>query len=527
MAALAEVRSTDHEAHDRDLVSAIRAHDDRAFEVLYARYQPRITVYICGMVQDDGRAEDITQDVFMSALRRMRETDREIVFKPWIYEIAKNACIDAFRRSRHTNEVSFDAQDALSGGDNGWLADTRAAPETAVDTKVELDNLRGAFGGLSDTHHQILVMRELEGLSYRDIGDQLGMSRPAVESTLFRARRRLEEEYDELASGKRCVRVRGIIDAGGRAPGVRDQRRMDRHISHCQPCRRHALVAGIDLEGRPARPSVAARIAAFVPLPVLWRRSGGEDAPAQVFGSHGQVAQWSANVASTVDPATLGGWGKAIVAAATVAVAGVGAGTAVTERETFGNFFSRTPAVTASSTPGAEAPSARDARSSPTRQGGKPLEPDPSIGTAAKRPGAEPNAPGAPQPGTAIGKAARPAPSPGQAADPVKDQPEAPGGTSGGSGGGAGSGGGVGGLVDQALGGAGAGADAGAAGAQSGAGGAGGPVSGLTSTLNGLGSQVGGALKAVAGQGTTSTSGATQNLAVPVASALDRALGGK
>ena len=52
------------------------------------------------MVHDHGRAEDITQEVFMSALRRMRETDRPIAFKPWIYEIAKNACIDAFRRSQ-------------------------------------------------------------------------------------------------------------------------------------------------------------------------------------------------------------------------------------------------------------------------------------------------------------------------------------------------------------------------------------------------------------------------------------------
>jgi len=64
------------------------------------------------MVRDHGRAEDVTQEVFMSALRRMRATDTPIAFKAWVYEIAKNACIDAFRRSRRVEEVSFDADDA-------------------------------------------------------------------------------------------------------------------------------------------------------------------------------------------------------------------------------------------------------------------------------------------------------------------------------------------------------------------------------------------------------------------------------
>src|SRR5215210_9354047 len=73
---------------DQELVSAARRGDDRAFEELYARYQRRIAAYVYGMVKDYGRAEDITQDVFVSALRRMRHTERPIAFKPWIYEIA-------------------------------------------------------------------------------------------------------------------------------------------------------------------------------------------------------------------------------------------------------------------------------------------------------------------------------------------------------------------------------------------------------------------------------------------------------
>src|SRR3954452_4599974 len=151
---------------DHDLVQAVRAGDDHAFERLYHRYHRRISAYIFGMVRDHGRAEDLTQEVFVAALRRMRQTDRPIAFKPWIYEIAKNASIDAFRRARRTDEVSYDADDALGAADHVKLAATSPSPEAAVGTKESLDHLCGAFGGLSDAHHQILVLRELEGLSY-------------------------------------------------------------------------------------------------------------------------------------------------------------------------------------------------------------------------------------------------------------------------------------------------------------------------------------------------------------------------
>src|SRR3954465_7449154 len=215
------------ETTDHQLVAAVRAGDDRAFECLYERYQRRIAAYIYGMVNDYARAEDIAQDVFMSALRRMRETERPIAFKPWIYEIAKNACIDQFRRSRRAEEVSYDADDGLGAPDYGRLVSTDAMPEAELDSKQQMDHLRGAFGGLSETHHEILVMRELEGLSYREIGERLGMSRPSVESTLFRARRRLTEEYSELVSGARCQRIQSIIiTAADGALGARDQRSM-------------------------------------------------------------------------------------------------------------------------------------------------------------------------------------------------------------------------------------------------------------------------------------------------------------
>jgi RNA polymerase sigma factor (sigma-70 family) len=285
------------------------------------------------MVNDHGRTEDITQEVFMSALRRMRDTDRPIIFKPWVYEIAKNACIDAFRRARRAEEVSYDADEGLGSSDHGRLVSSSPTPDAAVDTRMSLDHLRGAFGGLSEQHHDILVMRELEGLSYREIGERLGMSRPSVESTLFRARRRLTEEYEELTSGERCRRVQALIaETGGRRMGIRDERKMARHVSYCQPCRRTAYAAGVDLAALAERTSLRAKVVALLPLPAfLKRRWFGGDAGSVPGGSGGgssTLAHWSSTASQYAEP--MSGWAKAAAVAASVAVAGVGAGVVTT-----------------------------------------------------------------------------------------------------------------------------------------------------------------------------------------------------
>src|SRR5207244_3373502 len=168
----------------------------------------------------------------------MRDTDRPIAFKPWIYEIAKNACIDEFRRTRRAREVPLEHDDDGSGDDHALLS-SAPTPDAAIESKQSLQDLRGAFHSLSDSHRGLIVMREFEGLSYSQIGERLGMSRPMVESSLFRARRRLTEEYDELVSGRRCQNVQALI-AGDDRPalpnlGIRERRQVARHLAHCQP----------------------------------------------------------------------------------------------------------------------------------------------------------------------------------------------------------------------------------------------------------------------------------------------------
>jgi RNA polymerase sigma factor (sigma-70 family) len=261
------------EAADADLVAAVRAGDDAAFEELYRRYHKRISAFVCGMLRDEGRCEDVAQEAFMSALRRMRATDAEINFKPWIYQIARNAAIDSYRRTSHAVEVSMDADDGLRASDRSRLVGVEGGPDAALVTKERLTHLQGAFDELSEVHTKVLVMRELEGMSYREIGEKLDLTRPAVESALFRARRRLESEYEEIADGRRCKAMRATLArmVQGTHRGA-EEHRLARHVKRCHSCRHRARVLGITPQT--ALGTLRDKAAALFPLPWLFRRGG-------------------------------------------------------------------------------------------------------------------------------------------------------------------------------------------------------------------------------------------------------------
>jgi RNA polymerase sigma factor (sigma-70 family) len=116
-------------------VGLVRTGDDRAFELLYERHGARVCAYVGGMVRDRGLAEDLTQEIFMSALRRMRETERPIAFRPWGHGIARNARIDQFRRTRRMEEVSYDGDDRLADPNGQGSISGFAAPDDAFEAK--------------------------------------------------------------------------------------------------------------------------------------------------------------------------------------------------------------------------------------------------------------------------------------------------------------------------------------------------------------------------------------------------------
>ena len=299
------------EASDCALVDAVRHGDDAAFEQLYRRYQPRIAGFVRSMLHDEARAEDVSQEAFLSALRRMRANDAEINFKPWIYQIARNAAIDSYRRNSHAVEVSMDADNGLRASDRLRLVGIDGGPDTAVVTKERLNHLQSAFDELSDVHTKVLVMRELEGMSYREIGDKLDLTRPAVESALFRARRRLESEYEEIADGRRCMAMRAtLLRMVEGTQGDAEEHRLARHLKRCHSCRHRARVLGI--EPQTAFGSLRKKAAALLPIPWLFKRSGGDGGGITgLFSTGANAAPLAERAAALVAAAALVGAGGA------------------------------------------------------------------------------------------------------------------------------------------------------------------------------------------------------------------------
>ena len=300
------------EAPDADLVAAVRDGDDAAFEELYRRYHGRISAFVCRMLHDEARCEDVAQEAFMSALRRMRDTDCEINFKPWIYQIARNAAIDSYRRNSHAVEVSMDADDGLRASDRTRLVGVDGGPDAALLTKERLTHLQSAFDELSDVHTKVLVMRELEGMSYREIGDKLDLTRPAVESALFRARRRLENEYEEIADGRRCQAMRATLArmVQGTHRGS-EEHRLARHVKRCHSCRHRARVLGI--HPKTTVGSLREKAAALLPIPWLFRRSGDGGGITGFFTSGPGSAPIAERAAALVAAAAIAGAGGAAV----------------------------------------------------------------------------------------------------------------------------------------------------------------------------------------------------------------------
>jgi RNA polymerase sigma-70 factor, ECF subfamily len=158
---------------------------------LFAGYQDRIRRYILSMVRDAVEAEDLTQEVFLRAHRKLSSVRHPDAVNSWLYRIATHVCYDRFRQwSRQPRLDPLDvsgslAADAVGGGGEARL-------ERVID-RAEMSACVGAFvEELSDEYRQVILLHDLEGLTNPEIAEMLGVSVEAIKIRLHRARRKLE-----------------------------------------------------------------------------------------------------------------------------------------------------------------------------------------------------------------------------------------------------------------------------------------------------------------------------------------------
>ena len=214
---------------DEQLVALFRAGSDDAFRAIHDRYRTRLLAYarqmLHGAISDP---EDALQDVFMRAYRALRASDRPVALRAWLYRIAHNRCIDELRRPCPVpSELAADAEPAFSA------PRAAAEPPAVAERNAALARLVADVQTLPSQQRSALLMRELQGLSYEELGSALGVSVPAVKSLLLRARTGLID----LASARDtpCADIRDeLVRAADRS--VRISGRARRHCAECSSC---------------------------------------------------------------------------------------------------------------------------------------------------------------------------------------------------------------------------------------------------------------------------------------------------
>jgi len=208
---------------DEQLVALFRAGNDAAFSVIHDRYRQRLFVYARQMLGGSRQdAEDALQDVFLRAYSSLRISDRPVSLRAWLYRVAHNRCIDHLRKPVPPAIDLFETS-------RRPLHDPMIEAERREDLRRLIEDVRR----LPDQQRSALLMREMDGLSYAELAEALGVSLQAVKSLLVRARIGLVEAVE--ARDTACAEIRGdLADAFDR--GVRASGRSRRHLRDCAAC---------------------------------------------------------------------------------------------------------------------------------------------------------------------------------------------------------------------------------------------------------------------------------------------------
>jgi RNA polymerase sigma-70 factor (ECF subfamily) len=185
------------------LLAAARRGDGTALEALLLRYQShlyRFGLRVCGNVEDAG---DVAQDGLISMARSLPDFRGDSSVSTWLFTIVRRFCMKKRRRSKFApaREESLDAAvDAVHG-----VADPAPSPEQAVANRELARALASAIDTLDSSQREVLILRDVEGLSAAEAASSLGISVDAVKSRLHRARVAVRQELAPLLAAERSA----------------------------------------------------------------------------------------------------------------------------------------------------------------------------------------------------------------------------------------------------------------------------------------------------------------------------------
>ena len=201
-----EARTTGPEAgdeRDRQLVARVLGGEREAFRELVERHQTRVFALAKSLLRNRADAADIAQEAFVRAYGNLHRYRAEGSFTAWIAKITNNLSIDVLRRQK--TQASAELTDNLvepDEGHAGTLASQLAAdPQTATLRRELGAELENGLRRLPEKHRSILILREIDGLSYQELSEALEIPAGTVMSRLFHARAKMQEMLREYLEG--------------------------------------------------------------------------------------------------------------------------------------------------------------------------------------------------------------------------------------------------------------------------------------------------------------------------------------
>ena len=214
---------------DRELVKRAQRGDPAAFRTLVERYQRRVVSHALAMVKDPDEAMDIAQETFVRVHRYLPSFKGDSSFFTWTWRIATNLCLDAARKKGRGERLGMtahgdeeDARDAEIEAGMDPVSAALAGPGRRAENRELADKLQEALGTLSENHRTILLLREMEGLSYEELSQTLGIRKGTVMSRLFHARLKMQRKLREYLGADAPGSGEGAGDGGD--PDDREER---------------------------------------------------------------------------------------------------------------------------------------------------------------------------------------------------------------------------------------------------------------------------------------------------------------
>ncbi len=173
------------------VIQAVLGGDVNAFEKLVKEYEKNVYNLALRMTGNSEDAADMSQEAFIKAYNSITSFRGDSKFSVWLYRIVSNVCLDFLRSRNRKQTVSLSAENDDGEDVELDIADETQSPELLLDRSMTRDAVRRGLAALPPDHREILLLREIQGLSYEEIADVLGLEEGTVKSRIFRARKKL------------------------------------------------------------------------------------------------------------------------------------------------------------------------------------------------------------------------------------------------------------------------------------------------------------------------------------------------